>query len=131
WMQNDGWTEGSGSPQAPGATGITLATLSSFLGSSDEALGTFSFNGATSGSSTYSLNLPASFSADILSGGTLSVRMFAADNAVSPPPASPTFRPPPPRPLPSPPAVPEPSPLSLGFLGLAVFAHRRLRSGSS
>jgi len=128
WMQNDGWTEGAGSPQAPGSTGITFATLSSFLGSSDEALGTFGYNGATSGSATYSLNLPPSFSADILSGGTLSLRMFAADNGVSYLSDSRSFGTVSARPLLGITAVPEPGTLSLGFLSLALFGHRRLRS---
>src|SRR5207249_3913974 len=83
WMQNDSWTEGTGTPSAPGTTGITYATLGNFLSGADESLGTFSFNGATSGNFTYSLSLTPSFSADILSGSTLSVRMFAADNSVS------------------------------------------------
>jgi len=26
WMQNDSWTEGTGTPAAPGASGITFAT---------------------------------------------------------------------------------------------------------
>jgi hypothetical protein len=41
WMQNDTWTEGSGTPTSPGATGITYATLASFLSGADEFLGTF------------------------------------------------------------------------------------------
>jgi len=56
WMQNDSWTEGTGSPAAPGASGITFLSLqNTFLSGGDENLGTFSFSGATSGAFTYSL----------------------------------------------------------------------------
>ena len=46
WMQNDSWTEGSGTPAAPTTTGITYTSLTgTFIGASDEALGSFSFAG--------------------------------------------------------------------------------------
>src|SRR5207247_1743592 len=53
WMQNDNWTEGSGTPSAPGSSGITYATLqSTFINpGADETLGTFSYNGSSSGAS--------------------------------------------------------------------------------
>src|SRR5262245_40266606 len=58
WMQNDSWTEGNGSPSAPGASGITFSSLQGvFVGGSDENVGSFSYNGATSGAFTYSLTL--------------------------------------------------------------------------
>src|SRR5258708_5422061 len=41
WMQNDGWTEGAGTPQTPSATGITFSTLSNFVSGADENLGSF------------------------------------------------------------------------------------------
>ena len=83
WMQNDGWTEGNGTPQSPSASGVTFSTLSNFVGIGDEALGVFNFNGATNGNATYSLTLTPSFSAEILAGSTVSFRMFAADSTVS------------------------------------------------
>ena len=83
WMQNDGWTEGTGNPGLPTSNGITFSTLSNFVSGADEALGTFSFNGATNGNFTYTLGLTPSFSADILAGSTVSLRMFAADSTVS------------------------------------------------
>jgi hypothetical protein len=82
-MQNDSWVEGTGTPAAPTTTGITFNTLPSFLSGSDAALGTFSFNGATSGSVTYTLALPAGLVNDILTGSLLSLRTFAADSTVS------------------------------------------------
>src|SRR5262245_59209715 len=127
WMQNDGWTEGSGTPMAPTLTGITFATLSAFLGNTDEALGTFAYNGATSGNSTYSLSLTPSFSADILSGSTLSLRMFAADSAVSYLSDSRSFGTVSARPLLTLTAVPEPGTFGFGLLGLALFVRGRMR----
>jgi hypothetical protein len=128
WMQNDGWTEGTGTPNAPTTTGITFSTLNGFLSGADEALGTFSYNGATSGNLTYSLNLTPSFSADILSGNSLSLRMFAADNAVSFLSDSRSFGTTSARPLLTITAVPEPATSSLAILGLAfVFSARQKR----
>ncbi|MEQ1859117.1 MAG: hypothetical protein ABMA13_04215 [Chthoniobacteraceae bacterium] len=83
WMQNDGWTEGIGTPAAPGASGITFATLNSFLGAGDAALGTFGFGGATTGADTWSLALAPALTADVAVGGEVSFRFFAADTAVS------------------------------------------------
>src|SRR5215467_14010309 len=47
FMQNNSWTEGTGTPQAPTTTGITFSTVSNFVSASDELLGTFSFGGGT------------------------------------------------------------------------------------
>ncbi len=129
WMQNDGWTEGTGTPPAPGTTGITFSTLNSFLGSADEGLGTFNFNGATSGNTSYSLDLTPLFSADILSGGSLSLRMFAADSSVSYLFDARSFGTISARPLLTIVAVPEPGLPALTFVGGLVgfwrFASRR------
>jgi hypothetical protein len=58
WLQNDSWTEGTGTPSAPGADGITFLSLqNTFRSAGDESLGTFRFSGATSGAFTYSLGL--------------------------------------------------------------------------
>jgi hypothetical protein len=83
WMQNDSWVEGTGTPAAPTTSGITFATLPGFLSGSDAGLGTFSFNGATSGSVTYTLGAPAGLLGDITGGSQASLRLFAADNSVS------------------------------------------------
>jgi len=83
WMQNDSWTEGSGTPSSPSATGITFSSLPSFLSAGDESLGTFSFGGGTSGTANYSLSLTPGFSADAQAGNLVSLRLFAADSAVS------------------------------------------------
>ncbi len=129
WMQNNSWIEGTGTPIAPTTAGITFSTLNSFLSGSDEALGTFSYNGATSGNFTYSLNLTPSFSADILSGGTASLRMFAADTAVSGLFDSRSFGTASARPLLTITAVPEPGTVALTLLGLVTLVSlRRPRS---
>jgi hypothetical protein len=124
WMQNDGWTEGTGTPQAPTTTGITFSTLNSFLSAGDEALGTFSFNGATSGNSTYTLGLTPSFSADVLAGNTVSLRMFAADTAVSALFDSRSFGTASARPLLTITAVPEPTSIALGLMAVFFLARR-------
>lgn len=124
WMQNDGWTEGTGTPQAPTQSGITFATLHTFLSPADEAVGTFNFNGATSGSASYSLGLTPSFAADILAGNTASFRMFAADSNVSYLFDSRNFGTAAARPLLTITAVPEPTSLAVALGGLCLLARR-------
>ena len=119
WMQNDTWTEGTGTPQTPTTAGITFATLSNFVSGADELLGTYGFNGATNGNATYTLNLTPSFSADILAGGTLSLRMFAANNSVSYLSDSRNFGGASVRPLLTVTAVPEPR--QLGFIACGLY----------
>ncbi len=125
WMQNDSWTEGTGTPGAPTTTGITFSTLNGFLGGADEMLGTFSFNGGTSGSSTYSVNLTPLFSGDILSGSALSLRLFAADNGISYVSDSRNFGTAPARPLLTITAVPEPGTIVVALLGATLLVSRR------
>jgi hypothetical protein len=83
WMQSDSWIEGTGKPTTPTTDGITWNSLPTFLGAGDQALGTFSFGGGTSGSNTYTLNLTSGPTADILAGGLLSLRLLSADSNVS------------------------------------------------
>lgn len=129
WMQNDTWTEGTGTPGSPGGAGITYTTLqNTFIGGSDENLGAFAFNGATSGAFDYTLGLSAGLSADVLAGSILSLRMFAADSAVSGVFNSRSFLSTASRPLLTVVAVPEPDPLALAGIGLALLgAARRAR----
>src|SRR5262249_30744049 len=115
------WTEGTGTPAAPTATGITFSTLSNFVSLADETLGTFSFNGATSGNATYSLNLTPSFTSDILGGNTLSLRMFAGDSAISYSANSKNFGTASARPILTITAVPEPGVMSVAILGLCLW----------
>jgi len=124
FMQNDGWTEGSGTPAAPTTIGITFSTLSNFVGVADENLGTFGYNGVTSGNSTYSLGLTPAFTTDLLAGSAVSLRMFAVDTAVSYLSDSRSFGTGSARPLLTITAVPEPASVALLLLGLGGAAAR-------
>jgi len=83
WMEDDSWVEGSGTPVAPGAVGITFNSLPSFVGPNDVGLGSFAYDGSTSGSTTYALGLPVNFANDLLAGGLVSMRLSASDSVVS------------------------------------------------
>jgi len=127
WMQNDSWTEGTGTPGSPTTTGITYSSLPSFTSAGDEALGTFSFNGATNGTATYTLNLTPGFSADAEAGDLVSLRLFAADSAVSYLFDSRNFGTASARPVLSIVAVPEPGLVSLVATGVALVIGGRRR----
>ncbi len=120
WMQNDSWTEGTGTPMTPTTSGITYSTLSSFTGPNDENLGTFNFVGGTNGVGTYSLTLTPNFSADAAAGNVVSFRLFAADSVVSYLYDSRNFGTVSARPVLTIIAVPEPATLSVAGLGLAL-----------
>ena len=125
WMQNDSWVEGTGVPAAPTTTGITFSTLPSFTGAGDEALGTFSFAGGTSGTASYNLALAAGFDADAAAGNLVSLRLFAADSAVSYLFDSRSFVTSSARPVLSIVAVPEPAALSLLAFGAVCLLDSR------
>jgi len=130
WMQNDLWQEGTGTPASPGASGITFSSLqTTFISPNDENLGSFTFNGATSGASTYTLGPSAGVLSDIVSGGDVSLRLFAADSAVSGVFSSRNFGTAANRPLLTIVAVPEPDTIALLSLGLmaATAWRRRIR----
>jgi hypothetical protein len=84
-MQNNSWVEGTGNASNPAANGITYNSLqNTFINNAvDQPLGTFSFGGQTSGATDYSLNLTTGLTSDILAGGDASLRLLAADTAVS------------------------------------------------
>lgn len=83
-MQNNSWAEGTGNGGDPTSDGISFSSLENvYIGPSDQRLGTFSFAGNASGANSYSLNLSSSLVADIMGGGELSLRLFAADNNIS------------------------------------------------
>ena len=83
WLQNDSWAEGTGTTGAPSATGITFATLPSFLGASDESLGSNPVSSATSGNIALSLGLTPSFVADATAGNLVSVLLLPGDAGVA------------------------------------------------
>src|SRR6266705_3536067 len=84
-MQNNSWLEGTGNASNPANNGITFNSLQNVFinNSTDQALGTFSFPGGSSGANSYSLNLSSGLTGDILVGSNLSLRLFAADSQVS------------------------------------------------
>jgi hypothetical protein len=84
-MQNNSWVEGTGTGGIPGSDGISFSTLQSTYinGANDQALGTFSFPGGSTGQNSYVLTLSSGLVDDVTSGGDLSLRLFAADNTVS------------------------------------------------
>ena len=121
WMQNDSWQEGTGTPASPGATGVTFNSLqSTFIGPNDENLGMFTFNGATSGASTYTLGLSPGILSGFVPGSDVSLRLFAADSAVSGVFSSRNFGTAANRPLLTVVAVPEPNTIALLSLGLML-----------
>ncbi len=79
WMQNDGWVEGAGTPMAPGASGITWASLPTFQSAGDQPMGSFNFDGTTSTSNVYALTLASGFLADVNAGDLSSILLRAAD----------------------------------------------------
>jgi hypothetical protein len=126
WMQNDSWTEGTGGPSTPSATGINFNTLQSvFINNAvDENLGSFAFNGATNGSSVYALGLSTGFRNDLEAGTNVSLRLRAADANVSYIFNSRNFPTAANRPVLTITAlpVPEPRTFSLGALGFCLLA---------
>ena len=126
WMQNNSWSEGTGTPTAPATNGISYTTLkNTFAGPGDESLGTFAFNGATNGTSTFNLSLAPGFASNLLSGIYVSLEMFAADTNVSALFDSRNFGAPGSRPVLTIDAVPEPE-ASLWALALAACVGWRL-----
>jgi hypothetical protein len=83
WMQNDTWTEGAGTPMAPGASGITWTSLPSFLSPNDQSLGTISFDGATTGTRVYPLLIATGLSSDAAAGSLSSILLSAANGDTS------------------------------------------------
>jgi len=127
WMQNDGWIEGTGTPQTTSIAGISFSTLSNFVSGSDQVLGTFSYNGATSGNASYSLSPAGSFAADIMAGNIVSLRMYAVGSSLSYVANSRNFSTGSQWPLltVSAIAVPEPGVAALGGMGLLLFVSSR------
>ncbi len=83
WMNNDSWIEGTGTPSSPAATGVTFATLPTFISPGDTLLGAYAFAGGTSGASAYPLTPEPGFAGDVSAGGLVSLRLEAADPAVA------------------------------------------------
>ncbi|MCI0349403.1 MAG: hypothetical protein L0Z53_08255, partial [Acidobacteriales bacterium] len=83
WMQNDSWMEGAGTPMAPGASGVTWASLPTFLSAADQSLGTIGFDGTTSGTKVYALTLASGFISDVNAGSLSSILLSTANGDTS------------------------------------------------
>ena len=78
WIGDNAWQEGTGTPNSPGMNGITYAQEPGILNSDvDESLGTFNYNGATSGQIRPTLGSPAGFISEISTGSLVSLYMTA------------------------------------------------------
>jgi hypothetical protein len=132
WLANDSWVEGTGQPATPSTTGITYNSLQTTVSVQDDNLGTFSFDGGTSGSYTFALNEAApGFNADIRSGGPVSIRILGGDNSVAGIFNSRSFATAANRPTLTIQAVPEPTTMGLITLGCLVVAQRAWRRKGS
>ncbi len=132
-MANNSWVEGTGNASTPTSNGISYNTLiNSFVNSgTDQALGTFNFNGTTSGATTYSLSLGSGLITDISAGAEASLRLFPDDNSVSYLFSSRSTSPVANAPLLTIFAVPEPGSLMLLGLAAGLFLRHQHRFGPS
>jgi hypothetical protein len=127
WMKNDGWVEGIGTPKGDSTSGITFATLPSFLSSEDVSLGNFAFDGGTTGLNIWALALASAFAADVQTDQNVSFLMLPADQSVSYLSHSRDFGSDPPILSITAIAVPEPAAASLLLAGASVLSSRRRR----
>ncbi len=80
WISNDSWIEGSGTPNAPAATGIAYQEEGALLNSSsDSALGVFT-NGGTDGTRLFPLTLSTPFVDDLAAGAEIGLFLTALDS---------------------------------------------------
>ena len=78
WISGDGWDEGTGSPNTPGATGVTWNTRPDFLNAgTDRSIGTFE-NPVQGGTLTSSLAADSAFIADLVNDVQTSLYLTAA-----------------------------------------------------
>jgi len=130
WMEDDSWTEGTGNPNAPGASGITYNSLPDYVGINDESMGVFSFDASTGGADgtvlTYTLTAGSGLTGDMQDGSVASLEFLPATDGSSYLFNSSSFGTASRRPLLTVAAVPEPT--VWGLCGVAVVAGLILRS---
>ncbi|HPD15904.1 MAG TPA: PEP-CTERM sorting domain-containing protein [Planctomycetota bacterium] len=134
WLANDAWAEGTGTPNAPTADGVTYSSgLLLLQPALDMSLGLFT-NLGVDGPLSLTLSLPEAFVDDILAAGPVSLFLTAASDTVGF-----TFNArdiPLPRLPPvlrltadaAPAAIPEPASVAIFSLGLAAAGLRRRRN---
>ena len=83
WFGNGSWVEGTGNPNAPGSTGINNNSLVGFLSGTTETLGTFSYDGGTSGTRNISFTLSPGLVGDVTNGSVGSIAVTAADSNIN------------------------------------------------
>lgn len=79
WVPNNGWVEGTGTPNAPTSTGLTWANAS--LGTA-ESLGDQSYSGGT-GAMSFSLTPSAGLLGDINTGGTATLELSGVTSTMT------------------------------------------------
>ena len=129
WLQNDGWIEGSGTPNIPDTSGITFGTLPGILTPSDQPLGSFSFSGEVTGPASYLLTPAGPFIADLAAGSDVSLHLLPGDTSVGMLVHSRNFGDPVAHPRLILTVVPEPGSLGL-ILSLLALATSRRRRGA-
>lgn len=127
WIANDSWVEGTGTPNVPTTNGIAFNGLAGIQGGTDEAIGTFAFSGATSGTVNFTFTLTPLFIADAMAGNLVSILALPADATVSLLADSQSFNTPSARPILTVIATPEPASAVLTLAGLLMLATRRGR----
>jgi hypothetical protein len=80
WIENNSWTEGTGTPGATTTSGITYNNQPS--APDDELVGTFSYNGG-SGTATYTLPVTAGELSNIEAGSLMTLEVLPNDSSVS------------------------------------------------
>jgi len=82
WIANDNWTEGTGTPSAPGTSGIVYTNEASLLNpTTDAVLGTFT-NAGVDGVLSFPLTLPAPFVSDLVAGGEVGLFLTPIDPGI-------------------------------------------------
>ena len=79
WLANDGWIEGTGTPNFNTSDGIVWTGMGSLLASGNQSAGSYNYTAATSGSGTYSLAIPSGFASDVTAGTKLTLLFDSTD----------------------------------------------------
>ena len=126
WLATDSWTEGTGNPSSPGATGVNFDSLGTLLAANREVVETNTYNPPGDNVAlTWTLDLTSGFLADAAAGQNVTFRFYATDSDVGYLFNARSFGSN--RPLITVTAVPEPAAVALLSGGLAVLVAWRRR----